>query len=812
MRRDRIRFLGLIASDPRDVLFLARKARDAGVDATLFTFGSDVLYEHPDAAAHLRDLLVVTTYPLFPPETTWAGQWIERRGFSGASEEGMYNAVTFLLGKEDEDDPLDYAPPIGPCGAPDRSCRPPVWITVNGRGGFWPVRFRRYESGTGSLGWVAAGAAQVAASKVPQIHIPTPTFVLFVCCTLLCAAHAIGFLSYRRPALARAAPAAPAPARTPERPGARSPGAVVETLRSFFHLCELPVIADLDRTALLALTTLLAATQLATGLLLARAFRFRAGHRLCDSIFGGAALLAAAALLACAFLEAKGLAAHRARWQLARRRAIVDPLCLAARSRDGRLENDRSRDVTSWLVLTVSAGLAAPCAIFVFHVLFMDDERALATLVRLFAIGSGVSPLLPMALGTAVVALWLGSHVNRALLFEFQGFREPPSELPPAVRPLLRPYIDFMAALRHPTSSLVAILAPAVVLLVIHTLVVGVYLTIDGTPWNYVLVVLTLLCAYCVLQSLAFFLTLWVRLRGFLRALSWGPFADAFNRMPDALAKSPWRMWSSPPMPTTLQISVAHLRALASLGARLKPDDGQRWIVKPKLREIAALAGPAAQCLERVRAAASEGFVATLAPRGEIRDLLGEAVLHVVDRLGRAWECWPPAKTTLSDEKAGDEARTLNTIVWLRRKAPTDAETWVRIAEEFVAIRLVTFIHYGFAQLRNVLSFTLLAFLLSMTLLGSYPLQPRHPVLAFAWVVGLIGIGAIIWAFVDMDRDVTLSFIGRTPPGKVALKLDFVTNLLVYGAVPLLTLLATQFPGVGDALLSLFDPALRSRH
>jgi len=53
-----------------------------------------------------------------------------------------------------------------------------------------------------------------------------------------------------------------------------------------------------------------------------------------------------------------------------------------------------------------------------------------------------------------------------------------------------------------------------------------------------------------------------------------------------------------------------------------------------------------------------------------------------------------------------------------------------------------------------------------------------------------------------------LSRLNRTAPGKIGK--DFYMNLLSYGALPVLTVLAAQFPAIGSFLFSWVQPLLQA--
>jgi hypothetical protein len=73
-------------------------------------------------------------------------------------------------------------------------------------------------------------------------------------------------------------------------------------------------------------------------------------------------------------------------------------------------------------------------------------------------------------------------------------------------------------------------------------------------------------------------------------------------------------------------------------------------------------------------------------------------------------------------------------------------------------------------------------------------------------VVGLVG---IVYVLVQMNRDELMSRISKTTPHKFTPDADFFRGVATY-AVPLLGVLAAQFPEVWDLIRSLLDPILRA--
>src|SRR5262245_34731261 len=59
-----VRYVGLLATDTRDKLFLAEQIRLYCPNVQLFTTESDLLYSHPKYVRFTRGMIVSSTYPL----------------------------------------------------------------------------------------------------------------------------------------------------------------------------------------------------------------------------------------------------------------------------------------------------------------------------------------------------------------------------------------------------------------------------------------------------------------------------------------------------------------------------------------------------------------------------------------------------------------------------------------------------------------------------------------------------------------------------------------------------------------------------
>ncbi|HSS50530.1 MAG TPA: hypothetical protein VLX28_16460, partial [Thermoanaerobaculia bacterium] len=125
LSREGIRYVGILATDVKDKLFLAEQVRSRVPDAVLFTFDNGLLYAHPQYAQTMDGMLVFSSAPLLDEGSPWqpasltpvAGRM--RRQLGSELQQGTYEAVRYLLTRQ--------------------AVRPRAWIMAVGNGSLWPV-------------------------------------------------------------------------------------------------------------------------------------------------------------------------------------------------------------------------------------------------------------------------------------------------------------------------------------------------------------------------------------------------------------------------------------------------------------------------------------------------------------------------------------------------------------------------------------------------------------------------------------------------------------------------------------------------
>jgi hypothetical protein len=124
LTRERIDYVGILATDVKDELFLAEQIRRWAPNVVLFVFDSNLLYVHPQYNATMFGTLAISSFPLVTegaiPELSPAEKNPRyRRQFASAWQEGTYLAVRTLLGVD----------------VPE----PAIWISASGNYAMWPL-------------------------------------------------------------------------------------------------------------------------------------------------------------------------------------------------------------------------------------------------------------------------------------------------------------------------------------------------------------------------------------------------------------------------------------------------------------------------------------------------------------------------------------------------------------------------------------------------------------------------------------------------------------------------------------------------
>lgn len=125
--KEGVRYVGILATDLQDRLFLAEQVRGLCPDALLFTFDNHLLDAHPQLTRSMQGSLVLTSFPLYVEPKDKGGGWRSHHQSTSEFREGLVRAVGRLL-----EDPAARRPQ-----EPQEQIR--SWVVAVGKGDLWPI-------------------------------------------------------------------------------------------------------------------------------------------------------------------------------------------------------------------------------------------------------------------------------------------------------------------------------------------------------------------------------------------------------------------------------------------------------------------------------------------------------------------------------------------------------------------------------------------------------------------------------------------------------------------------------------------------
>lgn len=727
--RERYRYVGVLATDTRDKLFLIRLIREFCPDVHVFVTEADVLLTHPDYRYHMKGVIVGSTYPMYPPNQQWVNpQATERLLMSSAAAQGYYNATLAVLGMPEQ--MLEYGPPGFAFGKGVRTDRPPVWVSmVAPNGALVPMQlFTEYEDAYGYV-WLKPG-------DPPE---PAPTQMRYPASLYLSGLALVAFwllLAVKcwqgRGIWASAATA-----------GKSAGGGVF-------------------RTVLFGAQMLVAAAAVAVASVRVELAGYDSWEDLTLVAFLGLAWIAFL------FLAARGLSLRR-------------PRTIGPESRAWRWNL-----VNAVFLLAIVAFTVA----FLHRFWFLCDRphRALF-FVRAVDLGTGLSPLTPLLL--MCLAITAGAYFQlerRDLAQKSRVASLFPSDADHLFDRLTdqdrRLKVDmtpgrFWKRHRLSITGLFAGLVLSGFALWRQSLP-----TVEGSLWDAAFSVgfwgIYAFAAMTILQTVV----LWRSTRTLLGSVSQIPMMRVFARLPGKVSSVVHRhFYTRATQPMMLQMTVHQLRLLADAASA---DEAVPEVV----RGLGSVAD-AAESKLRAYSNPTRGQPGDASVEASLRNLLSDAAACGLAALSPRWKALP------TDEAFGAAPATAAEAV--------SEPAWVPRAEELVATQLVNYLSQFFIQLRSLMLAVLVCSSLLLLAATSYPFHPERLLLVF--LLGLVGVAlaVVMYVFLDMSRDETISRVAKTTPGKVSLDNGLLGQFFTY-IVPTLGILVAQLSGSFRWLL---EPILR---
>jgi hypothetical protein len=300
--------------------------------------------------------------------------------------------------------------------------------------------------------------------------------------------------------------------------------------------------------------------------------------------------------------------------------------------------------------------------------------------------------------------------------------------------------------------------------------------TWEGKVFDFVFGVGLVIIYILVLNSFTKAVVFFQEIRRFLISLAWHPFADAYQRVPRIISRSlQGLLYVKRPKLIELQESIRYAQALVNQ---------------------LAMSTDRQSLMNEVNAAQK-----ALPDDSKQRRFWADSKAQT--HLWTVYEKLMPKLVTYWN--AGTEPRRSDF-----KKKNSSSRTWYDLAEEFAAIHVVHVLRGMLAHLRYYLIFATAGSVLLVAAVVSYPFQPRRLMLIFLSTIIITISISLLGIFTKFNKDEVLSRILRTVPGKLTWDRGFISRIVIYIVLPLLSLLATQFPQVGSFFYSFLDPVQKA--
>jgi hypothetical protein len=816
IQRERFHYVGIVATNIQDAIFLIREIRDNCPDTIPFLTSADLLYLHSDYNRDLAGTLIFSTYPLFASNQIWTGAFDEDHRlyqFPSGETEGLYNAMLWAL--SDPDGMVEYAEPFS-----RESKGPPLWVSVVGNDDLWPVSIYALPPADNYIEQRAhPPLARSLRNNLGTYIFPRPFDVTYALIILLCTLPHLYMIKRRVQAGTHTCRICRGLAKiTPEPP------------RWFDRLIEMPADIDAGNRAdrrlsvlsffLVLLTFLIVATSIWMLPLRAMSLWNPAGFSswtlfLRDTLKDNWRLLiwTLGPTLFALLVIIPGLAG------LVRDisgQALPKTEPGSTKIAFGDLLSQGSRMASIRFVASVIGPLLAIC--FAISIWSQDPLEALFYFVRSADLWNGVSPLLPM-LYIGLAALWLSvTELSRlslsdqyVLTNDFLGFDDQGSFAGIGVQ-----VSDTVRLLKCSNDDIpfcwLWILLPFAVYVVLD--MPGVKLVaLDGRIFNLFIIAIAIFVFGSLLLLFGRFIAVWFRLRSLLYRLYMHPTRHAYEELRTGSAAPSMadrnRIWLLEPAESVTAVEFC-LERVREMLRKVEPSkaikNSPALIFQPgtlahrvdaERMALTKLVGDAQAPLTDFLSSEATGRWQTAI---ESKNSLQRAMSMLSRQVARIFEPWwhLESGSPLTSNAAGGQ--------------PELDESLAKIAELFVASRLVDFLRQVFPQMINLVVFASVGLLAMMLALSSYPFPQRDTVGLLSWIILLSVIGATFFVFIQINRDRVVSMLLGTTPGELNWNSGFIWQIVIFGVVPILTLAGAQFPHALQGVISSVGGIFGSPH
>lgn len=465
--------------------------------------------------------------------------------------------------------------------------------------------------------------------------------------------------------------------------------------------------------------------------------------------------------------------------------------------------------------------------IWVFHVatLFVLGIGYLLRDYRIFRIflfhaaqvGSEVSPVLPFTLVILSVLWWTWYNISGCALTDLRRPRLPsfdqgmPDELTPISLEEHKKLCDGMLPGAWDARVWIPVTAVMIIVLLL-TIPARPIRSLEPTGYDHILLFTVIASFILMLESAVRALVVWMGLKHLLRSIDAQRFAHMIGRIGGFSWSFIWKVGAGSLVKAhclVLREMEALRKASALAGAgrdELYPDTlvARLWaiyvallkqrdcVVYPAIGVLVSSSDRNATDPQQTDLDVSE--TGLLVAFSDLQERLARAGAQILEALMASY-----SEPEITCELNEDEAKKLQ---------GHPPESTRGVFEYFACMVYINYIISVLLRIRTLAMAAVGVYVLDVLALNSYPFEPRA--ILRSLMIGVFAALTVCFGIVyaQMHYDSVLSRITKTKPGQ--LDGDFWWRMLTVTGVPLASLLASEFPSIGDFLFSWIEPLTKA--
>ena len=775
IKSQRIKALGILATDPLDTAFLIHSFRNSSPDVRIFLRDPDLLYLRTPDLGSTNGIMVINNFPLVPQNQFWREDSHDDVNhlilLPTAQQEAAHSAFLLLLKYKLWHPPLQLPPqamfkpldgewPAEPSRSFEDWMRDkPLWLGVTGTAGYYPVRLLNRKEDI-SAHEPAAGLNSLKIGRPPYA-----TMMLLLLIALVGVFHA-----------SWATFPTTVPSRFEDEFDFSNETDTIAVTKGFCHA--------------LALLSLCLACLLASSSFFF--FRHTAYSVSQIPVYPSGAILGLLVTIILVSAAVRRLFA-----------SVLRPSWRVFKGRTSFSNGDAIR--MGKLAIGIPLGLIIFVAPIIYWLIATSNstyENAFLHYRDLY-LASGVAPALPGLLLVAIAYLGILAFLRRITYWEYGSVKTPALSLDDTFPSDFTANVDSIDGwmLGIPGASKKPILL-YFLFFTISVLALRPWATIDaleGQGVHWFLVAGFTFSFFIISVNWIRFTAIWRQLRTILRGLEQLPLRLAFDRLPRESSLPIWS-WSIHDR-TFLPI----VQAVDTLRALVRADPGAISAESVKRLKSGTLALASFQETPRAFAMTADGTMPVQFRRRETdRTPTSDPNKGNVTKIRSAPSDAPATgastKTSSTQQKQimhetrgamteviRELSRMLLREYWNRggvglHTDPTKIDPADRkyiLAEDLVALRFYSYIRYVVSELRNLMFLLAVSFSLLYLSLHVYSFRAGQAIEWSFIVLFLVMGGGVFWVLLQMERDALLSRLEGTTAGQ--LNKQFYINLLKYG-------------------------------